>query len=133
MKSIVEQILLPKEGNRRRKKNSTNQMNFRSALSRLDGIGSYNGIMFVATTNHIDSLDPVIYRRGRLDPFFFDYVRKKDIIKKNKKSFEVKLSKRQIENLPDRNNKITPSTMRKYTQDHEKNLPGLLSKMKKLI
>jgi chaperone BCS1 len=42
-------------------------------LSRLDGIGNYNGLIIVATTNYIDKLDPAIYRSLRLTPLKFDY------------------------------------------------------------
>ena len=48
-------------------------------LSRLDGVGSYNGVIIIATTNCIDKISPAVYRHGRLNPMLYDHMRKEDI------------------------------------------------------
>lgn len=85
-------------------------LNLGILLSRLDGIGNYNGLVFVATTNYIDKLDPALYRDMRLSRVFFDYTRKEDFVKLFEK-FYGKLSAKQIARLPTRENKITPSSV----------------------
>jgi len=51
-----------------------------SVLSKLDGIGNYNGLVIVATTNQIEQLNPAIYREMRLDPLYFQPLRRSDCI-----------------------------------------------------
>jgi chaperone BCS1 len=76
----------------------------------LDGIGNYNGLVFVATTNYIDKLDPALYRDMRLSRVFFDYTRKEDLVKLFEK-FYGSLTAKQIARLPTRENKIAPSSV----------------------
>lgn len=45
---------------------STGTLNINSILSRLDGIGSNNGLIVVATTNSLEGLPKQLYRDGRL-------------------------------------------------------------------
>lgn len=103
-----------------------------TVLSRLDGIGSYNGILFIATTNCINSLDPALYRHGRLDPYYFTFSRREDIKGMIEWAFKVELTEKQIAVLPDRESKVSPSTVKKYIHDHRKNLGGLLEKLGEL-
>ena len=102
------------------------ELSLGTVLSRLDGIGSYNGIIFIATTNCINSLDPAIYRHGRMDPYNFTYLRRIDTIELIEKSYDCKLSENQLAKIPGRNRKISPSSLKKYIQDYENDLPGLL-------
>jgi hypothetical protein len=92
-------------------------INLGTILSRLDGIGNYDGLIMIATTNHLDKLDPAIYREMRLTPYYFDYLRKSDIINMLETYFEIKLSEDQIDQLPDRKDKITPAKLRHIIQD----------------
>jgi hypothetical protein len=87
-------------------------------LSRLDGIGNYNGLITIATTNCIDNLDPAIYRHGRLDPHFFDYSRKEDIIQMIETYYEVKLSEKEIQKIPGHEKSIAPATLKKLMNDY---------------
>lgn len=83
-------------------------------LSRLDGIGSYNGIVFIATANSIEKFDAALYRHGRLDLVVFDYIRQIDIVNMIEQYYDgVKLDDDQIKRLPDRCHKIAPATVRK--------------------
>jgi len=64
------------------KTNTTRQkINLGTLLSKLDGIGNYNGLIIVGTTNHINRLDPSLYRELRLTPIEFKQLRKCDCIK----------------------------------------------------
>ncbi|KAF8505056.1 P-loop containing nucleoside triphosphate hydrolase protein [Gautieria morchelliformis] len=45
----------------------TSQVTMSGILNMLDGIGSEEGKIFFATTNHIDRLDPALIRPGRID------------------------------------------------------------------
>lgn len=101
-------------------------------LSRLDGIGSYNGVLFVATTNCITSLDPALYRHGRLDPYHFTHSRREDIVAMIENAFGVILTEEQLCYIPTRSNEISPSTLKKYIQDFENDCEGLLQKLKKI-
>ena len=62
-------------------KNTTQQkLNLGTLLSKLDGIGNYNGLIIIGTTNYIDKLDPALYRELRLTPIEFKQLRKTDCI-----------------------------------------------------
>jgi SpoVK/Ycf46/Vps4 family AAA+-type ATPase len=98
-------------------------------LSRLDGIGNYDGIIIIGTTNCIEKLSPALYRDGRLELVKFDYCRKQDIQNIINEYFPNKLTEAQIENLPDVCNKIAPSTIIKYIQDYEYDFEGLIDKL----
>ena len=60
---------------------SDHKISLGSLLSRLDGIGNYNGLIIVATTNYIEKLDPALYRELRLTPIKFQKLRKIDCIR----------------------------------------------------
>lgn len=87
-------------------------------LSRLDGIGNYNGLITIATTNCIDNLDPAIYRHGRLDPCFFDYSTKENIIQMIETYYEVKLNEKEIHKIPGHEKSIAPATLKKLMNDY---------------
>ena len=57
---------------------SPSKINLGTLLSKLDGIGNYNGLIMVGTTNCIDKLDPALYRELRLTPYEFRKLRKID-------------------------------------------------------
>lgn len=62
-------------------KNTTQQkLNLGTLLSKLDGIGNYNGLIIIGTTNYINKLDPALYRELRLTPIEFKQLRKSDCI-----------------------------------------------------
>ena len=65
-----------------KKKDTTGQkINLGTLLSKLDGIGNYNGLIIIGTTNCIDKLEPALYRELRLTPIEFRQLRKCDCIK----------------------------------------------------
>lgn len=102
------------------------QLNLGCILSRLDGIGNYNGLKIIAATNCKEKLSPALYRHGRLTPLFFDYCRKEDIIDMIEHYYQIKLSDNQKGRLPDRTHQISPATIRKYLEDYENNSNGLI-------
>jgi hypothetical protein len=102
------------------KNNDTLSMGY--ILSRLDGVGNYNGIKIVATTNHKDKLEPALYRDGRLTPLYFDLIGRdiiKDIIEHY---YQIKID---IETIPEKI-KIAPSTLKKHLEDYQYNSEGLI-------
>jgi hypothetical protein len=95
-------------------------------LSRLDGVGSYNGVIIVATTNCIDQLSPAIYRHGRLNPVQFDFMNQTDMIKMIEAFYDVALTDEQISKLPTYEHEITPASLRYYMEQNAKSLPRLI-------
>jgi len=75
-------------------------------LSKLDGIGNYNGLIFVGTTNCIDKLDPALYRELRMTPIEFKKLRKVDCIEIIESYFGKIVDTNLFEIIKD--NKITP-------------------------
>lgn len=63
------------------KKISDHKINLGTLLTKLDGIGNYNGLIIIGTTNYINKLDPAIYRELRLTPIEFKQLRKEDSIR----------------------------------------------------
>ena len=59
---------------------SGHKLNLGTLLSKLDGIGNYNGLIIVGTTNCIERLDSALYRELRLTPIEFRQLRKVDCI-----------------------------------------------------
>jgi len=91
-------------------KNTTKQkINLGTLLSKLDGIGNYNGLIVVGTTNYIDRLDPALYRELRLTPIKFDKLRKEDCINIIKSYFETDYNDELNNIIIDR--KITPTKL----------------------
>jgi len=109
------------------------ELNLGNILSRLDGIGNYNGLIIIAATNCIDKLSPALYRSGRLTSLHFDFCRKIDIIGMIEFYYQIKLSKDEITYLPDRKHNISPATIKKYMEEHENNYKELLSLLKTKI
>ena len=93
------------------------ELNLGTILSRTDGIGNYNGLILVATTNCKDKLSPALYRYGRLDPVYFDYARKIDIIEMIEEHYNVELTDEDKNLIPDRENKISQAYIRCLLDD----------------
>ena len=70
-------------------------INLDTLLSRLDGIGSYQGMVIVATTNRKNNLPPALCRHGRLTPMLFDLLEKEKIEEMIESYYSVKLTKSQ--------------------------------------
>ncbi len=98
----------------------TTKLTIGSVLSKLDGIGNYNGMMIVATTNHIENLDSALYRELRLTPINFTYLRQIDACEIIEKFFNIKLTIQQKDLIPDR--KITPAKLIFLCEKYENTL-----------
>ena len=108
-------------------KKDNDNINLGCILSRFDGVGSYNGIIIVATTNCKDRLSPALYRNGRLNPVFFNYINKEQIKLMIEKFYETTLDEEMLKKLPDINKKLAHSTIKKLIDDYDDNLPALIS------
>lgn len=104
-------------------------LNLGVILARLDGIGNYNGVIIVATTNHKEKLDPALYRDQRLTPINFTYCRKIDMIRMTEKYYNIKLSNDEQEKFVDRDANITPAKFRTLLETYE-NVNDLLLNLK---
>lgn len=109
------------------KKTDFDSLNLGCILSRLDGIGNYNGLKIVASTNCKEKLSPALYRHGRLTPLYFDYCRREDIINMIEHFYQSRLSEKEIALLPDRTHQISPASLRKYLEDFEEDKKGLIT------
>jgi len=94
-------------------------LNLGSMLSRLDGIGNYNGLVIIATTNYKDSLDASLYRDLRLTPLYFTYARQIDIINMIEKYYNCKLHRDLIKLVPDISKEITPAKIRVLLEQYK--------------
>ncbi len=101
-------------------------------LSRLDGVGSYNGIVIVATTNCIEQLSPAIYRHGRLNPVEFGFMKQTDMIKMIETFYNTQLTDDQIVKLPTQEHEITPASLRYYLEQNIDALPRLIEFLRTL-
>jgi SpoVK/Ycf46/Vps4 family AAA+-type ATPase len=122
-------------------------LNLGSLLSQLDGIGNSNsnGLLTIATTNHLHLLDPSLYRDGRLNLYTLENATTIDIVnmiekRYSKTPFEIKdeditayngslISSSDMKIITDIDKKYSHSTiirhMNKYT--HYSNLITYLS------
>ena len=118
---MLKSLLSKKSNNEGSIFSATNEdsLNLGCVLSRLDGIGNYNGLIIIASTNCKDNLSPALYRSGRLSPMFFDFCRREDIVNMIEFNYNIELSKDQISKLPDKTHSISPATLRKYIDDEE--------------
>ena len=107
-------------------KKEDDALNLGCILSRLDGIGNYNGLKIIAATNCKEKLSPALYRHGRLTPVFFDFCRKEDIKSMIEHFYQVTLSEKEYSLLPDRTHQISPAAIRKYMEDYENDMKGLI-------
>jgi hypothetical protein len=93
----------------------TNSFNISCMLSRLDGVSTYDGIIFIATTNNIDKLPPALIRPGRLTPIHFTYMEKDDIINMIESYYNIKINSTNFSSTKISNkfniNKITPANL----------------------
>jgi hypothetical protein len=113
-------------------KNRSDDLNLGTLLARLDGIGNYNGLIIIATTNHKEKLDPALYRDMRLTPLFFDYLRKEDSVALIEKFYNIKLFPEEIACIPDREVGLTPARLRVLLERYEDNSLTLLQHLNSL-
>ena len=90
-------------------------INLDTLLSRLDGIGSYQGMVIVATTNRKNNLPPALCRHGRLTPMLFDLLEKEKIEEMIETYYKVKLTKSQKALIK---GKKTPSELQYMFETH---------------
>jgi ATP-dependent Zn protease len=102
-------------------------------LSRLDGIGNYDGIIIIATTNHIKKLDPAIYRDLRLTPLEFDFVTKNQIIQMIEKYClnNKSINQSDIIKIPDKNAKLCHSKIRNIIISNNENYDLVINELSK--
>ncbi len=109
------------------KPNADDSINLGTLLSRLDGIGNYDGLIYIATTNCIEKLDSALKRPGRLDPILFDYASKANIVDIIENNLQIKLSEEQKQRLPDRDSSLCHALIIKLTQDYEDDIESLIT------
>jgi hypothetical protein len=115
------------------KPNTDDSINLGTLLARLDGIGNYDGLIYIATTNCIEKLDSALKRPGRLDPILFDYASRSNIVDIIENNLQVKLSEDQIQRLPDRDSSLCHALIIKLIQDYEEDLEGLITVLESYV
>jgi DNA replication protein DnaC len=113
--------------------NKNDKLSMGSILSRLDGIGNYNGLILIATTNNKDKLDPAMYREMRLTPLFFQHLRKQDSITIIEKFYGRPLLEEEKACIPDRQAKLSPARLRVLLERYRKDIFPLLEELNHLI
>lgn len=104
-----------------RKANDTNKNNitFSALLNCLDGLICRDGMIVIATTNHIDKLDPALIRSGRVDKVVsLTYMKKNEIyemwLKFMENDYVQDSEKTFYELIKKLDLKITPSLLQQY-------------------
>ena len=87
--------------NQNEDKNDT-KIDISKVLSILDGIGNYNGLVIIGTTNYKEQLDASIYRSMRLTLYEFQNLRKCDAIAIIEQYFDCCMTNEQKELIIDR-------------------------------
>jgi SpoVK/Ycf46/Vps4 family AAA+-type ATPase len=114
------------------KKEYDDNLSLSTLLSRFDGIGNYNGVIIVATTNKIDSIDESLRRDMRLTPLEFDFCRREDIINIMEDYLKIKLTMSDLNKITD-NVKITPAKLKFLLEKYSKKYEVLLEKLSEYI
>jgi hypothetical protein len=95
----IQNIIID-SSNKDSKLNTYNQkLNLGTILSKFDGIGNYNGLVLIGTTNNIQKLDKSLYRELRLTPIFFDKLRKIDCLNIINLYFDFDLNHSELNNI----------------------------------
>ncbi len=81
-------------------------------LSRLDGIGNYDGLIVVATTNNIKHINKALYRDGRLSLVNFKLASYEDIVNIIEKYYEITINDEQLTKIKLLDNKISHARIR---------------------
>lgn len=89
-----------------------NNLSLTTILSRLDGIGNYDGLIVVATTNNIKDIDKAVYRDGRLSLVKFRLASCEDIINIIEKYYEKSINDDQLIKIKLLDNKISHARIR---------------------
>jgi ATP-dependent 26S proteasome regulatory subunit len=100
------------------------KLNISTLLSRFDGIGNYNGLIIVATTNNIDNIDGALYRDGRLNLIQFENATIVDIQNIIEKYYDCKLTNKLLDDIKELDKKISHAKIRCKLEYF--NLPELL-------
>ncbi len=96
---------------------TSDKLNLGTLLSKLDGIGNYNGLIIVGTTNCIEKLDSALYRELRLTPIEFRKLRKVDCVEIIESYFGKIVDTELFDIIKD--NKITPAKLITLCQTNE--------------
>ena len=109
------------------------ELNLATILTRFDGICDYDGIIIICTTNFPERISPALYRDGRLNPIFFDYMDNKYIVQMIENFYNIKLTEEQQKLLPDKDDKIVPTKLIRLIETNEDSIEDLLNSIVKLV
>ncbi len=123
---IIANLIAKRDDCEKNYKLDNDEIHLGCVLSRFDGVGSYNGLVIIATTNCKEKLSPALYRNGRLNPVFFEYVDKTEIKNMIEKYYNINLSSDEIHKLPNKLNKLSHSTIKKYIEDYDNDYNELI-------
>ena len=100
-----------------------NYVTFSALLNCLDGLVCKDGMIVIATTNHLNALDPALIRSGRVDKIItLEYIKKKEIIEMFKRFMELNYINGSENEFYDKVHslsiKITPSLVQQYLKKY---------------
>lgn len=101
------------------------KFNFNTLLSRIDGIGNYDGLIIIATTNDISKIDKSLYREGRLTLIIFNNASTNDIINIIKNYYNLDINNKEYIIIEKMNNLYSHSEI-KYNLEKYKNIKDFL-------
>ena len=103
----------------------TTHLSLTTILSRLDGIGNYDGLIVIATTNNLKHIDKAVYRDGRLSLVKFKLASYEDIINIIEKYYEILLNDEQLIKIKLLDNKLSHARIRSKLECYD-NIDKLL-------
>lgn len=107
----------------------TDKLNMSFILSKFDGLGNYNGLIIIATTNNINKIHPALSRDMRMSKVYFSYMKKKHIVEMIEKYFEIKLDENVVDKLPDEEDCLSGATCKMLIKNNHDNIDKLLEKI----
>jgi ATP-dependent Zn protease len=102
-------------------------------LSRIDGITNLDGLIIIGTTNHIEKLDPAIYRDMRMTSIEFTYATKNDIIEMIEKYCEQKIDTDDMKYIPDGNAQLSHAKVRNIIIRNNEKYNNIINELKDYV
>lgn len=91
-------------------------LNIGTMLSKIDGVGNYNGLVIVATTNNYDIIPENLKRDGRLTSMQFGYATTNDMIAMLEKRLNVELNIDHKKTISTLHEKLPHSTIQRVIE-----------------
>ena len=108
------------------KREGEDKLNMRFILSQLDGLSNQDGMIIIATTNNIQSLDTSLCRDQRLEIIKFENMNKRNLKEFIKKYYNQNIDEKNLPNIT-----IPSATIKKIFSVYADNLEKFLEEIRK--